>query len=257
MSPIVLDRSGGVVIITLNRPASLNAMSDEVMRAFEGVLDELASDATLRAAIITGAGNAFSAGGDLREFARLLDSDPKRLLATLEYNQRVFDKVERLPFPVLAAVNGVAVAGGLELILCCDVVLASDGAMIGDGHAKYAIVPTGGSSVRLFTKMAANRALHLLYSAELFPATTLMEWGLVNEIVAGHRLLERAREIADHYCRQSPEVLRHMKALARASVEARIADGLRLELQAFQTHLQSRDLAEGLTAFGEKRKPTY
>lgn len=256
-APVVIDRSGGVAVITLNRPQSLNAMSAEVMHALERVLDALASDATVRAAIITGAGRAFSAGGDLGEFGRLLERDPKSLLATLEYNQRVFDKVERLPFPVLAAVNGVAVAGGLELILCCDIVLASESAMIGDGHAKYAIVPAGGSSVRLFTKIDANRALHLLYSAELFPAAKLLEWGLVNEVVAGDRLLERAREIADLYCQQSPQVLRHIKALARASVEARIASGLRLELQAFQAHLQSRDLSEGLAAFREKRKPTY
>ncbi len=256
-SPILLDRSGGLVVITLNRPASLNAMSEELMRELERVVDELAADATVRVAIVTGAGKAFSAGGDLREFGRLRDSEPKSLLATLEYNQRVLGKLERLPFPVLAAVNGVAVAGGLELILCCDFVLASDNAMIGDGHAKYAIVPTAGSSVRLFTKMAANRALHLLYSGELFPAVKLMEWGLVNEVVAHGSLLERAGEIADHYCRQSPQVLRRIKALARASFEARIENGLRLELEAFQAHLQSRDLAEGLAAFREKRTPNY
>lgn len=227
------------------------------MRALERVLDELAADASVRAAIVTGAGKAFCAGGDLRQFGDQLAQDPKSLLATLEYNQGVLTKVERLPFPVIAAVNGVAVAGGLELALCCDVILASDQAMIGDGHAKYAIVPAGGSSVRLFAKMPANRAAHLLYSAELFPAGKLMEWGLVNEVVAADRLLARAGEIADHYSRQSPQVLRHMKTLARASFEARIEHGLRLELQAFQSHLESRDLAEGLKAFREKRKPNY
>ena len=165
--------------------------------------------------------------------------------------------MEQLPFPVIAAVNGVAVAGGLELVLCCDIVLASDQAMIGDGHAKYAIVPAAGSTVRLFTKMPANRALHLLYSAELFPAAKLQEWGLVNEVVAADRLLDRAMEIAQQYSRQSPQVLKHMKALARAPFEARIKEGLRLELEAFQTHLESRDLAEGLKAFREKRKPSY
>ena len=227
------------------------------MGSLDQVLEELAADTTVRAAIVTGAGKAFSAGGDLREFGRKLDADPKSLLATLAYNQGVLSKLEKLPFPVVAAVNGVAVAGGLELVLCCDVVVASDQAMMGDGHAKYAIVPAGGSSVRLFTKMAANRALHLLYSGELFPAAKLMEWGLVNEVVAADRLLERAREIADHYSRQSPQVLRHMKSLARASFETRIENGLRSELQAFETHLQSRDLAEGLRAFREKRKPNY
>ena len=256
-SPILLEHTGGVAVITLNRPASLNAMSDEVMHGLDRALEELAADTAVRVAIVTGAGTAFSAGGDLREFGRLLEREPRSLLATLEYNQTVLSKVERLPFPVLAAVNGVAVAGGLELILCCDFVLASDCAMIGDGHAKYAIVPAAGSSVRLFTKIAANRALHMLYSAELFPAATLMEWGLVNEVVAGERLLARARQIADHYCRQSPQVLKHVKALAHASFETRIENGLRLELQAFQAHLQSRDLAEGLAAFREKRKPNY
>ena len=254
---VITERIGSVVTITLNRPASLNALSEEVMRALERVLDELAADASVRAAIVTGAGKAFCAGGDLRQFGDQLARDPKSLMGTLEYNQGVLTKIERLPFPVLAAVNGVAVAGGLELALCCDVILASDQAMIGDGHAKYAIVPAGGSSVRLFTKMAANRALHMLYSADLFPAAKLKEWGLVNEVVAADRLLARAAEIADHYSRQSPEVLRHMKALARESFAARVENGLRLELQAFQSHLQSRDLAEGLKAFREKRKPNY
>ncbi|HWA42546.1 MAG TPA: enoyl-CoA hydratase/isomerase family protein [Hypericibacter adhaerens] len=255
--PVALSRSGGIALLTLNRPAALNAMSEEMVAGFDRVLDELAADGTLRAAIVTGAGKAFSAGGDLREFGRKLEQDPQSLLATLAHNQGVLGKVERLPFPVIAAVNGVAVAGGLELILCCDVVLASEQAMIGDGHAKYAIVPAAGSSVRLFTKMPANRALHMLYSAELFPAARLQEWGLVNEVVAADRLLDRAREIAEQYCQQSPQVLKHMKALARAGVEARIEAGLQAELRAFEIHLGSRDLAEGLKAFREKRKPTY
>jgi enoyl-CoA hydratase/carnithine racemase len=254
---VTLERIGAVAIITLNRPASLNALSAEVMGSLDRVLEELAGDGAVRAAIVTGAGKAFSAGGDLREFGRKLDQDPKSLLAMLAYNQGVLSKLERLPFPVLAAVNGVAVAGGLELVLCCDVVLAAEQAMMGDGHAKYAIVPAGGSSVRLFTRMAANPALHLLYSAELFPAAKLSEWGLVNEVVAADRLLARAREIAEHYSRQSPQVLRHMKSLARAALESRIEKGLRLELEAFQAHLESRDLAEGLSAFREKRKPNY
>lgn len=255
--PVIVERAGSVVTITLNRPASLNALSEDVMRALERVLDDLAVDASVRVAIVTGAGKAFCAGGDLRQFGDQLVQDPESLLATLAYNQGVLTKIERLPFPVVAAVNGVAVAGGLELALCCDVILASDQAMIGDGHAKYAIVPAGGSSVRLFAKIAANRALHMLYSAELFPAAKLREWGLVNEVVAADRLLARAAEIADQYSRQSPAVLRRMKALARASFEARVDNGLRLELQAFREHLGSRDLAEGLRAFREKRKPNY
>ncbi|HEY1723328.1 MAG TPA: enoyl-CoA hydratase/isomerase family protein [Magnetospirillaceae bacterium] len=255
--PVIVERAGAVAIITLNRPASLNAMSDEMVGALEWIVDDLAADDTIRAAIVTGAGKAFSAGGDLRQFGQQRDDDPSKLLATLVYNQGVLTKVERLPFPVIAAVNGVTVAGGLELALCCDVILASDQAMMGDGHAKYAIVPAGGSSVRLLIKIAPNHAHHMLYSAELFPAATLKEWGLVNEVAAADQLLPRARQIADHYGLKSPQVLRHMKALAQAPFRTRIDAGLRAEIETFRIHLESRDLAEGLKAFREKRKPNY
>ncbi len=255
--PVLLEREGAVAVITFNRPAALNAMSDEVTRGLDRILDALAPDRSVRAAIVTGAGKAFSAGGDLRQFELQLQKDPASLVATFAFNQGVVTKLERLPFPVIAAVNGVAVAGGLEVILCCDHVVAAEQAMIGDGHAKYAIVPTAGSSVRLFTKIPANRALHLLFSAELFPAAAFMEWGLVNEVVPADRLLARAKEIAAHYCRQSPEVLRHMKALARASFASRVEAGLRAEIEALREHLGGRDLAEGLKAFREKRKPNY
>ena len=255
--PVLLARSGAVAEITFNRPESLNAFSEEMAHSLKAILDRLAADESVHAAIITGAGKAFSAGGDLRQFGEQLDRDPESLAATFAYNQKVVDGIEHLPFPVIAAVNGVAVAGGLEVILCCDHVLAAEQARIGDGHAKYAVIPAAGSSVRLFTKIAANRALHMLFSAELFPAARLMEWGLVNETVPAERLMGRAREIAGQYARQSPQTLRQMKILARAFHASRIENGLRLELEAVRRHLVSRDLAEGLAAFREKRTPDY
>jgi enoyl-CoA hydratase/carnithine racemase len=255
--PILLERAGGIALVTFNRPASLNAVSDEMIGALEPILDELAADEGMRVAIFTGAGTAFSAGGDLLQFGKQLKHDPESLVTTFARNQRVVDKIERLPFPAIAAVNGVAAAGGLEVILCCDYVVAAEQAMIGDGHAKYGVVPTAGSSVRLFTKIRANHALHMLFSADLFPAAKLLEWGLVNEVVPADRLLERARDIAEQYRRRSPQALRRMKALARASSADAIAAGLLREIEALRAHLTSRDLAEGLTAFREKRKPQY
>src|SRR5690242_8617593 len=120
---VLLERAGAVVTITLNRPASLNAMSDEMVHGLEQVVDVLGADTTVRAAIVTGAGKSFSAGGDLHQFGRVRDEDPQKLLATLAYNSGVVTRFERLPFPVIAAINGVTVAGGLELVLCCDVIL--------------------------------------------------------------------------------------------------------------------------------------
>ncbi|MEK9967974.1 MAG: enoyl-CoA hydratase-related protein, partial [Ferrovibrio sp.] len=255
--PVLLSRSGHVATITLNRPAALNALAPEVVDALDRVLDELHADMTTRVVVVTGAGRAFCAGGDLLGFGRELALDPSSLLDTLAYNQRVLEKLRLLPIPVIAAVNGVAVAGGLETILSCDVVIASETAKIGDGHARYAIVPAAGSTVQLLTRMHPAQAMHMLFSAELFPARQCMEWGLVNEVVPAERLHDRVQEIARHYSQQSPDVLRHMKALARAVHDGAVLTGLRAELTAFRGHLKSRDLAEGLRAFKEKRQPKY
>ena len=135
----------------------------------------------MRAVVVTGRGKAFSAGGDLLEFQKLLEDNPQHLIETLAFNQRVFAKLERLRVPVIGAVNGTAVAGGLELLLCCDVLMAAAGARIGDGHAKYGVVPAGGATVRLFRKLPPNRANQLFFSAGPVSAEELCAWGLVNE----------------------------------------------------------------------------
>lgn len=255
--PVLLSRDGYIAMLTLNRPAALNALSPEVVDALDRALDELQADDAIRVVIVTGAGRAFCAGGDLLGFGRELALDPSALLDTLAYNQRVLEKLRALPIPVLAAVNGAAAAGGLEMILACDVVIAAETATIGDGHARYAIVPAAGSTVQLMTRIPGAQAMHMLFSAELFPARQCLDWGLVTEVVPAERLLDRTREIARQYCQQSPAVLRHMKALARAVHDGSVQAGLRVELAAFRAHLKSPDLAEGLKAFREKRQPRY
>ena len=255
--PVLLSRSGHVATVTLNRPDAMNALSPDLMEALDRILDELHADSSVRVVIVTGAGKAFCAGGDLLEFGRELELDPPSLIDMLAYNQKVLLKLRALPMPVLAAVNGVAVAGGLEMILACDVVIAAEAARIGDGHARYAIVPAAGSTVQLPTRMHAAHAMHMLFSAELFSARQCMDWGLVNEVVPQDRLHQRILEIAQQYSRQSPAVLQHMKSLARAVHDGAVQSGLRAELRAFQTHLSSCDLAEGLRAFREKRHPRY
>ncbi|WP_290813292.1 AMP-binding protein [Ferrovibrio sp.] len=255
--PVLLIRSGPVATITLNRPAAMNALSPDVMDALDRVLDELHADETVRAVILTGAGKAFCAGGDLLGFGKELSLDPQSLLDTLAYNQRVMLKLRALPMPVLAAVNGVAVAGGLELILACDVVIAAETAKIGDGHARYAIVPAAGSTVQLMIRMHGAQAMHMLFSAELFSARQCMEWGLVTDVVPADQLHNKVLDIARCYSQRSPAVLRHVKALTRTVHDGIVQSGLRAELQAFRTHLSSHDLAEGLRSFREKRRPHY
>ncbi len=153
--------------------------------------------------------------------------------------------------------NGTAVAGGLELLLCCDVLVASEDAKLGDGHSKYGVVPAGGATVRLFRKIPANRAMQLFFSASLFSARELLDWGLINEVVPAQNLLTRAKEIASQFSRQSPEVLAQIKGLARRCFNASRYDGFQAELDAFAKHMNGRDLAEGLAAFRDKRRPRY
>jgi enoyl-CoA hydratase/carnithine racemase len=254
---VILNCADGVAVIALNRPMALNALSTGLMQALDGLLDQLAVDSARRAVVITGHGRAFSAGGDLLEFYDQVQSDPRELIETLAYNQRVFAKLESLPVPVIGAVNGTAVAGGLELLLCCDVLIASEDAKIGDGHAKYGVVPAGGATVRLFRKIPANRAMQLFFSASLFSARELSLWGLINEVVPAPQLLARAKEIAAQFSRQSPEVLAKIKGLAHAYFNANAYDGFQAELDAFTRHIDGKDLAEGLAAFRDKRRPQY
>ncbi|MBX3530121.1 MAG: enoyl-CoA hydratase/isomerase family protein [Rhizobiaceae bacterium] len=249
---------GGIATLTLDRPESLNAASQEMMQSLERRLRSLASLPDLRAVILTGAGRAFCAGGDLLEFEAALKAGGTTLIDTLRYNQDVIQMVEDLPVPVIGAVNGVAVAGGLELLLACDIIVAADGAKIGDGHSKYGVVPAGGATVRLSERIGPSRAAQLFYTASLADARTLMEWGIVNEVVPKGDLMERTLELAREICQRSPEANRHIKALTghMARAEERTAR-IRRELDRFEQHIHGADLANGLAAFRAKRNPDY
>ncbi len=254
---VLLEKEDRIAVITLNRPQALNAMSSSLMQGLDRAIDNVAADPAVRAVIVTARGKAFSAGGDLLEFQQRLLDDPQSLVDTLAFNQRIFDKLERLRVPVIGAVNGTAVAGGLELLLCCDVIIAAIGTKIGDGHARYGVVPAGGATVRLFRKLPANRANQLFYNPALVTAEELSAWGLVNEVVPAERLLSRARDIALQFARQSPEVLATIKRLALANVNQGSHDGFRAEINAYNDHVRGKDLVEGLTAFRNKRQPNY
>lgn len=253
-----LDVEDGVATLTLDRPDSLNAASEAMMRSLERRLRVLADMPGLRAVILTGAGRAFCAGGDLIEFEAALKAGGTKFVDVMRYNQAVIQMVENLPVPVIGAANGIAVAGGLELLLACDIVLAAEGAKIGDGHARYGVVPTGGATVRLTERIGRSHAAQLFCTAALVDAETMARWGLVNEVVAKNRLIDRAKEIAREICRCSPETLRAMKRLTgQAARDPARQARLRAEIEEFAIHVGGDDLAEGLEAFRTKRMPAY
>lgn len=255
---ISMEKQGDVAWITLNNPDSMNALSGAMLKQLADVTDGLHQDAGVRCVVITGAGKAFCAGGDLLGFREdLAQPTTDRFIAKLSSAQDVFDRIEALPMPVIAAVNGYAIAGGLELILCCDMIVAAESAKIGDGHARYGLIPGGGSSARLPRKIAANRANYMLLSAELLPAATLEQWGLVNMVTADGELLEAATKLATSLARHSPLGLRVIKDLLRTSMETTCGQAARAEINAFAAYARSDDFAEGLAAFAEKRKPSF
>lgn len=255
--PVLLSFDAGIATLTLNRPETLNAASAAMMRSLERRLRAVAALPGLRAVILTGSGRAFCAGGDLIEFEALRASGGTALIDTLAYNLSVIQMIEDLPVPVIGAANGTTVAGGLELLLACDMILAADGARMGDGHAKYGVVPAGGATVRLTERIGRGRAARLFYTAALVDAQTMAEWGLVDEVLPQDRLMIRAVEIARAICAASPEVTRHVKALTRPSADDGRQARLRAEIDRFRLHLDGADLAEGLAAFRAKRMPVF
>jgi acyl-CoA synthetase (AMP-forming)/AMP-acid ligase II/enoyl-CoA hydratase/carnithine racemase len=255
--PVLLSFEAGIAILTLNRPGNLNAASAAMMRSLERRLRAVPDLPGLRAVILTGNGRAFCAGGDLIEFEALLKAGGTALIDALAYNQVVIQMIEDLPVPVIGAANGTAVAGGLELLLACDMILAADGARMGDGHARYGVVPAGGATVRLTERIGRGRAARLFYTAALVDAQTMAAWGLVDEVLPQDRLMIRAIEIAREICAASPEVARHVKVLTRAPANENRQARLRAEIDRFRLHVEGADLAEGLAAFRGKRAPVF
>jgi len=252
------ERKDDIVWLTLNSPGSMNALSVPMLEQLDAAVRDLHADATVRCVGITGAGKAFCAGGDLLGFqADLAQPTVEPLLHRLRFAQAVFDRIEALPMPVIAAVNGYAIAGGLELLLCCDMVIAAESARIGDGHARYGIIPAGGSSARLPRKIAANRANYMLLSAELLPAKTLEDWGLVNRVVPDGDLAAAADGLARSIAQHSPLGLKVIKGLLANSPKTSAADAARAEITAFGPYARSHDFEEGLRAFVEKRRPVF
>ena len=169
----------------------------------------------------------------------------------------VMARLETCPRPVIAALNGLTLAGGLELVLCCDLVLAARSAKIGDAHANFGLLPGGGSSVRLPRKIGPTRAKYLLYTGEFLPAEDLVAAGLVNEVVDDAGLVPAVERLVAKLAGKSPLVLRRMKALVDDGLEQPKSTALKLELLASELHTHSHDMKEGLAAFEEKRKPSF
>lgn len=246
----------GIARITLDRPAQLNAISPELLEDLDRACALVEGDASVRVVTLTAAGRAFCAGADLRA-VRELSPDAARWSAFMGLWHRVFDRIEALPVPVIAGVHGLALAGGLELVLVADLVAADEAARLGDQHANFGLVAGGGGSQRLPRLIGARRAKELMLLGGWLSAAEALAWGLVNRVAPAGTVTAVVEEIAATLAAGSASANRTVKALVNRAFDAELGEGLALERRLVALHMRSADAAEGLRAFAEKRKPVF
>lgn len=244
-------------LITLNRPEEMNPLDWSTVRRIRAALEELFDDREVRVIALTGAGKAFSAGGDLEGYLTL-QSDEKGFRGFLDDVYHMCSFMETLDRPVVALVNGFCVAGGLELLMACDFAYAAESAKIGDGHVNFGQVGGGGSNIRLPRWILPQRARELLFTGKLLTANEALEWGLVNRVVEDGKLIEAALEFANFVATKSRLGLKIIKELCNRGLNMRTEDALYLEIQECHHYsLTSYDAREGLRAFSAKRQPRF
>jgi len=256
---VTIAREDGLAILSVNRPKSLNALNratiTELSRAVTELEGELAGDKPVRALILTGAGEkAFVAGADIAEMANLTSPE------ALEFSRaghRLMDKLEALPIPTLAAVNGFALGGGCELALACDLIIASEKARFGQPEVSLGVIPGFGGTGRLTRAVGIQRARELIYTGDVVDAQSALALGLVVAVVPAEQLLERCREIAKRIAHKGPLAIAQAKRILRAGADLPLDAANALESQAFAALFGSSDQKEGMRAFLEKRPPHF
>jgi enoyl-CoA hydratase/carnithine racemase len=255
---ISTEARNSAIWITLDRPEVLNSINLRLVEELVCVLKAIEQDAdpAIRALVITGAGRAFCAGGDLREMFNG-DSPVQSGAGLFSAISRALERLEACRLPVIAAVNGIATAGGLEIVLACDLVIAAEHATFGDGHANFGLLPGGGGSVRLPRKIGINRAKYMMLSGKTFPASVLAEWGLVCDIVDGEQLQHRVDALVAELGQKSPLGIARMKQLVDLGMQQSMVGALAAEQSLCALHDFSFDRNEGLDAFRAKRPPRF
>jgi enoyl-CoA hydratase/carnithine racemase len=251
-----LEREGPIAHLLLNRPAQLNAINREMLRDLWEACGAIESDPAIKVVTLAGEGRAFCAGADLST-VREVSADPAKWEEFIRLWHRVFNRIEALPVPVVAGVHGMALAGGLELTLVVDLVIADEEARVGDQHANFGLVAGGGGSQRLPRVIGARRAKELMLRGQWLSAREALEWGLINQVVPAGHLRENLNDLARGLAALSQSASRTVKRLVNRGLDFSLAEGLELEIQAVGEHMQSADAREGLLAFMEKRKPKF
>ena len=250
---IILENDGKVSLITINRPQSLNALNAKTISELSGVLDEITKDENVRSVIITGIGEkSFVAGADIKEFSDFGSAAAEELARNGQ--NILFNKIENLNKPVIAAVNGFALGGGLELAMSCHIRYASENAKLGLPEVTLGLIPGYGGTQRLPKLIGKGLANEIIFSAKMIPASRAKEMGLVNEVLTSEELLSKTKELAETISRNSPMAI--SKAIEAVN-QCDTSEGFEREIKSFGELFEMDDKKEGVTAFLEKRKPNF
>jgi enoyl-CoA hydratase/carnithine racemase len=259
MSCLLSSFSDGIAILTLNRPDKLNALDYALLDALSSALDALEADGTVRAVIVTGAGDrAFSAGADIREFSASVARGPEAAMREfVRRGQALTARIEAFPKPVIAAVNGIAFGGGCEITEAAHLAVASERAVFAKAEIRLGMPPTFGGTQRLPRLAGRKRALELLLTGDPFSAAMALDHRVVNQVVPHAELMPAARALARRIADHSPLAVASIIAAATRGLEVGIAEGLRIESEQFVRVAAGADLREGLAAWIERRKPDW
>ncbi|HEY0384802.1 MAG TPA: enoyl-CoA hydratase-related protein [Pyrinomonadaceae bacterium] len=251
---LLVERRNRVAIITINRPDKRNALNIQTRTEGALALEELADDESVGVVVFTGAGDkAFIAGADIGEFAGRTALTQREVML----GRSLFTAIDSFPKPVIAMINGYCLGGGCELALCCDLRIASETASFGQPEINLGIIPGGGGTQRLTRLVGEGKAMEMILTGDILDARTAFNLGLVNLVVPAADLEAKTMEIASRIAEKSPIALRMAKEAVKLASRSNLDEGLRREVDLFALCFSSEDKDEGVSAFLEKRKPSF
>lgn len=252
---LAVEQEENIVTLTLNRPEVMNSLNFPLLHALKDQIDALRFQRDVRVVIITAAGEkAFCAGADLKERATLPPEKVREYIFTI---RNLFTSIEELNKPVIAAVNGIALGGGTELSLACDIRIAATNATMGLTETRLAIIPGAGGTQRLPRLVGRGKAKELIFTGQRISAEEALKIGLVNKVCDQKDLLGECKKMAAMICEAGPVAIEQAKYAINRGLETDIHTGLAIESNAYWVCIPTKDRLEGLAAFKEKRKPNY
>lgn len=244
-----------ISVLTLKRPEAANALSIKMLDELNQAIDNIDNNSDVYCTIITGSGEkAFCAGADLKERKNMTE---REVVQTVQYIGKTINRIEKMRMPVIAALNGVAYGGGLELALACDIRIASEQIKLGLTETSLAIIPGAGGTQRLPRLIGTGQAKRLIYSAKPVNAQEAYNLGLLEEITIKEQLFDTAMDLASIIAKNGPIALEQAKIAINQGMQTDITTGLQIEHLSYKQTIPTKDRQEGLLAFGEKRKPMY